>query len=101
MAAQTFLFYFRMFPEDPMRIKVMVRDAGHRQLVDDSPLKKGFRRVVGAVSFLPSQNSVIKVVSPGIRRLLDFIHACLMCSATWNYLILNFGDPAILDHIPG
>ncbi|ETW81862.1 hypothetical protein HETIRDRAFT_427125 [Heterobasidion irregulare TC 32-1] len=69
MAAQTFLFYFRMFPEDPMRIKVM--------------------------------NPYIEVVSPGIRRLLDFVHACLMCSATWNYLILNFGDPAILDHIPG
>ena len=40
MAAQTFLFYFRMFPEDPMRIKVMVRGAGHCRFVDNSPLKK-------------------------------------------------------------
>ena len=40
MAAQTFLFYFRMFPEDPIRIKVMVRSAGHRWLVDNSPSTK-------------------------------------------------------------
>ena len=40
MAAQTFLFYFRMFPEDPMRIKVMVRGAGHCRLANNSPSKK-------------------------------------------------------------
>ncbi|KAI9510800.1 hypothetical protein F5148DRAFT_511032 [Russula earlei] len=32
--------------------------------------------------------------------LLDSTHAALMCAATWDFLILNFGNEAIADEIP-
>ncbi|KAI0292078.1 hypothetical protein B0F90DRAFT_1772820 [Multifurca ochricompacta] len=54
---QTFL-YFRLYPKDALRIKLMV------------------------------------------RVLLDFTHTGLICAATWDYLILNFGNKAIADTIP-
>ncbi|KAI0275456.1 hypothetical protein BC834DRAFT_814798 [Gloeopeniophorella convolvens] len=55
---QTFL-YFRMYPQDNVRIKLMI---------------------------------------PG--RSLDAVHTALMCAATWDFLILNFGNDAIADFIP-
>ncbi|THH16532.1 hypothetical protein EW146_g4112 [Bondarzewia mesenterica] len=59
VAVQTFVYY-RLYPEDQMRIKLMV--------------------------FLV--------------WLLDAIHTILMSQATWNYLILNFGDVSATDVIP-
>ncbi|KAA1477988.1 hypothetical protein DENSPDRAFT_629350 [Dentipellis sp. KUC8613] len=58
VAAQSFL-YWKLYPNDLMRVKLMV--------------------------FLV--------------WLLDAVHACLISSAAWDYLILNFGNPDILDEI--
>ncbi|KAA1479446.1 hypothetical protein DENSPDRAFT_159733 [Dentipellis sp. KUC8613] len=58
VAAQTFLYY-KLYPKDLVRIKVMVF----------------------------------------FVWLLDAIHACLISSATWDYVILNWGDGDIADVI--
>ncbi|KAI0043791.1 hypothetical protein FA95DRAFT_1609083 [Auriscalpium vulgare] len=59
VAVQTF-FYFRVYPNDLLRLKLIVC-------------------TVWA---------------------LDAAHAALMCTATWDYLIVNFGNDAAADHIP-
>ncbi|KAH9029146.1 hypothetical protein EDB85DRAFT_1892155 [Lactarius pseudohatsudake] len=86
---QTFL-YFRLYPKDQARIKFMppslrcVFPAGHRHLVR-TVLLLGARLIAA---------------TDGSDSLLDVTHAALMCAATWNYLVLNFGNEEIADRIP-
>ncbi|KAH9019287.1 hypothetical protein EDB84DRAFT_622819 [Lactarius hengduanensis] len=47
----------------------------------------------------PKDPAQIKFMVIGIS-LLDVTHAALMCAATWNYLVLNFGNEEIADRIP-
>ncbi|KAH9984079.1 hypothetical protein BJV74DRAFT_848836 [Russula compacta] len=58
-AVQTFLYY-RLYPKDPRRIKLLVI----------------------------------------IVWLLDSMHSAFICAATWDYLILHFGDKTYANVIP-
>jgi hypothetical protein len=95
---QTFL-YFRLYPKDPSRIKLMVRGSLapiYSRLCSDACSSQ----VIGIWFVLARLWAPLITMWSDSNRLLDSTHAALMCASTWEYLIVNFGNEEIADRIP-